>query len=111
MRNGYAEYGIPTGYYDRDGNPMPLKCWANVTGTPYTFVARTEFGPDEYVLTVWTGVPMPMLTPPPGLIFATLVNVKASELNGHQWWCSSLEDAITRHDMIALSVAHELAHP
>lgn len=113
MRNGYAEYGIPVGYYDREGNPMPLMCWAKMMSTPYRFVAQTGFGPDHeaYVSTIWTGVPAPILAPVPYLIFATLVAGRASEMDGHQWRSSTLEGAIEMHDLVALSVAHELGYP
>jgi hypothetical protein len=111
MRNGYAEYGIPAGYYDRDGKPMPLMCWANIGPTPYMFVARTGFGPDErdgFVSTIWTGIPAAVCMPPPGLIFETMVFATASTLHEHRLLHSDLGQAIEMHDMIALSVAYEL---
>jgi hypothetical protein len=113
MRNGYAEYGIPPGYYDRDGKPMPLMCWANTAGiNPYRFVARTGFGPEErdgFVSTVWTGIPGPVFMPPPGMIFETMVFAARTTLNEHRWLHSTLDEAIGMHDLIALSVAQELA--
>lgn len=111
MRNGYAKYGIPAGYYDREGKPMPLMCWARIAGTPYRYVARTGFGPEErdgFVSTVWSGIPSPVFMPAPGLIFETLVLAKTSSMNENVWRHSSLDEAIAMHDMIALSVAHEL---
>lgn len=111
MRNGYADYAVAMGFYDRNGDPMPMMCWARMTNTPYREVARTAFGPDGHdalVHTIWQGVPAPILRPLPYLIFSTLVRIHGSPLDGTFHRSSTLQEAIEMHDMFALTVAHEL---
>lgn len=113
MRNGYAimtRYGIPEGYYDRDGNRIPLLRWADMMNTPYRYVARTEFGPSEFVSTVWGGVPRAVLGPPPGMIFETMLFAERSKMNRQMWLYGSLDEAIAGHDEIALDLARELRY-
>lgn len=109
MRNGYAEYpayGVPPGYYDRDGKPIPLMEWADLYNTEYRVVAQTMISPQTQVSTIWRGVPAPALMPPPGLIFETIVFVDSAVAKVvHD---TNLDDAIETHDMIASALAREL---
>lgn len=112
MRNGYAEYpayGVPPGYYDRDGKPIPLMEWADLFGTGYSMVAQTVISPTVWVSTIWRGVPAPALMPPPGLIFETIVFVGTAVAK--QVHDTNLDDAIETHDMVASAVAQELRQP
>lgn len=111
MRNGYAEHsswGIPEGYYDRDGQPIELMRWADLAITPYRYVARTAIGDDGYVSTIWNGIPGAVMSPPPGLIFETMVFAEGSPLNQGKWLHRSLDEAIEFHDMMASTINREL---
>ena len=111
VRNGYAEYGVPAGYYDRNGEPIELLHWADLTkNNAYRLVAYNDFRAAGFVSTVWRGVPMPTLMPPPGLIFETMVFMPDSVLNRRQWGHATLDQAIEVHDMVALSVWQEITH-
>lgn len=109
MRNGYAApWGIPEGYYDRDGQPIELMRWADLSVTDYRYVARTGFGEDGFVSTIWNGIPGAVLAPPPGLIFETMVFVERSSLHRGKWLHGSLSEAIEFHDMMASLINHQL---
>lgn len=107
MRNPSTEYGIPAGYYDRNGHSIPLMAWSTLAMSPYRFVAQTDVG-DGYVSTIWSGIPSAVFMPPPGLIFRTAVFVDGSKMNQEEWAHSCLEEAIEMHDMITLAVRLEL---
>lgn len=112
MRNGYAAYGIPPGYYDRNGDPMPLMAWAKAAESLYRFVACTALGPEEadgYVSTIWVGIPAAVFMPPPGLIFRTAVFATGSKMDQEEWAHSCLEAAIEAHDAIVSAVRLERA--
>lgn len=114
VRNGYAlekwDSG-PFGYYDRDGNRMPLMCWANMTNNgAYRCVAQTLFGPEERVSTVWLGLNSNPLVPAPGMIFETMVFAERSEMNYGQWRYSTVDAAIEGHDIVSLALAMELKY-
>lgn len=114
VRNGYALRGEDSGpfrYFDREGNGMPLMCWANMTNNDaYRCVAQTLFGPEERVSTIWLGLNSLPLVPPPGLIFETMVFAERSEMNQAQWRHASLDQAIEVHDMVSLALAMELKY-
>lgn len=113
VRNGYALGRLESwpGYYDREGKPMPLMCWANMMNNDaYRCVAQTLFGPNERVSTVWLGINTSVIGPPPGQIFETMVFAERSEMNEGQQRYSTLDDAIIGHDMISLALAMELKY-
>lgn len=113
VRNGYAldRYESPFRYFDREGNGMPLMCWANMMKNgAYQNVAQTLFGPEERVSTVWLGLNSYPLVPPPGMIFETMVFAERSEMHEEQWRYGSLDAAIEGHDIVSLVLARELKY-
>lgn len=115
VRNRYAppwDSG-PFRYFDREGNGMPLMCWANMMNLndgAYQNVAQTLFGPGERVSTVWLGLNSYPLVPPPGMIFETMVFAERSEMHQAQWRYGSLDAAIEGHDIVSLVLARELKY-
>lgn len=101
-------WGIPEGFYDRDGKPIPLLEWSDKSMTDYRLVARTQVAPWVMVSTIWCGIPAPIMMPPPGLIFQTMVFTQGNALGPRTVYAMTLSEAIENHDTVARAMEIEL---